>query len=90
MSKKEFNGGSTSYYTVEVAKPASLGAPYEAECLDIIEALEMSFIEGEAFKAIWRSCASRSLGKSKKRQTALYDAEKVVFYAKRMVRKARG
>lgn len=86
----EYTGKSVSYYQVEITNPTTPGrSPYTAECNDIIEALGMSFAEGNAFKAIWRMCAARS-GKSKRGYTdSLYDAEKVVFFGERMVALAR-
>lgn len=83
---KEYTGGSVSYYSVEVANPTTEGrAPYIAECNDLIEALGMNYAEGNAFKAIWRRCAAR-MGKSKDGyKDGLYDAEKVVFFGKRLV-----
>lgn len=79
-------GGSSSYYVVRVEQPTSLGAPYDAECNDIIEALGMNFAEGNAFKALWRAAASRSLAIQKSNyEGALYDAEKVVFFGQRLV-----
>lgn len=87
----EYTGGSVSYYKVQVAVPLSGGAPYVAECNDIIEALGMNYAEGNAFKAIWRMCAARTLGKQKKGYTdGLYDAEKVAFFGARMVEQQRG
>lgn len=84
--KPEYTGGSVSYYKVHVATPTSGGAAYDAECNDIIEALGMNYAEGNAFKAIWRRCAAKSLGKSKAGyKDGLYDAEKVVFFGERMV-----
>ena len=85
----EYTGGSVSYYTVTVEKPTILPKPYTVECNDIIEALEMTFAEGNAFKAIWRLCAAR-LGKAKDGyRDGLYDAEKVVFFGRRMVEQAK-
>lgn len=82
----EYTGGSVSYYRVQVAVPLSGGAPYVAECNDIIEALGMTYAEGNAFKAIWRLCAARTLGVKKRGYTdGLYDAEKVEFFGARMV-----
>ena len=83
---EEYTGGSVSYYTVHIAKPTTEGVdPYDAECNDIIEALEMNYAEGNAFKAIWRRCAARK-GKAKRGYTdGRYDAEKVVFFGQRMV-----
>ena len=83
----EYTGGSTTYYQVEISHPINEEArPYTAECQDIIDALGMTFNEGNAFKALWRRCAARTLGKSKRGYTdGLYDAEKVVFYGERLV-----
>jgi len=85
-AKPEFTGKDVNYYIVEVPDPKRL-APYTAECEDIIEALGMTFAEGCAFKALWRSCAARTLGKQKKGQdeAGVYDAEKVEYYGARMV-----
>jgi hypothetical protein len=82
----EYTGGSVSYYQVKVTAPTSGGDVYTAECNDIIEALGMNYAEGNAFKAIWRRCAARTLGKAKAGyKDGLYDAEKVVFFGQRMV-----
>ena len=85
----EHTGGPVGYYTVHVQHPTSLSQPYDAECNDIIEALDMNFAEGEAFKAIWRKAASRALGKSKSGDTALYNAEKVEWMGHRLVEQER-
>ena len=85
-SDSEYTGGSVSYYKISIAAPLSGNAPYVAECNDIIEALGMNYAEGNAFKAIWRMCAARTLGVKKRGYTdGLYDAEKVVFFGTRMV-----
>lgn len=81
----EKSGGPVGYYLVNVTNPNQGDAPYMAECGDIIEALGMDFNEGTAFKALWRGAAARTLGKQKKGNDALYDAEKVRFYGGRMV-----
>ena len=83
----EYTGGETNYYKVRIDKPTSDSlAPYTAECNDIIEALDMNFAEGEAFKAIWRRSAARTLGKTKGNYTdGKYDAEKVHFFGGRLV-----
>lgn len=83
----EYTGGSVSYYSVKVTNPTTPGkAPYEAECNDIIEALGMNYAEGNAFKALWRRCAARTLGKSKAGyRDGKYDAEKVEFFGRRLV-----
>lgn len=84
--ESEYTGSSVSYYTVLVSDPMSGNDPYMAECGDIIEALGMDFNEGNAFKAIWRRCAARTLGKAKKGYTdGVYDAEKVVYFGERML-----
>ena len=85
-SDSEYTGGSVSYYKISIAAPLSGNAPYVAECNDIIEALGMNYAEGNAFKAIWRMCAARTLGVKKRGYTdGLYDAEKVEFFGARMV-----
>lgn len=85
-TEAEYTGGSVSYYSVCVQDPASGSVPYIAECSDLIEALGMDFNEGNAFKAIWRKCAARTLGKAKLGyKDGLYDAEKVVYFGERMV-----
>lgn len=82
-------GGKSDYYLVHVNVPArATSQPYTAECLDLIEALGMTFNEGEAFKALWRGAAARK-GNGKPGATALYDAEKVAFYGGRMVAQAK-
>ena len=82
--KEEYTGGSSSYYVTWVKNPTSVGKPYNAECNDIIESLEMTPAEANIFKAIWRKSAAR-LGKKKKGNSAIYDAEKCVFFAARML-----
>lgn len=87
--KVEYTGGPTTYYTVRVTHPNQVTEPYDAECLDIINALGMDFNEGEAFKAIWRRCAARKLGIKKKGHSDLYDCEKAAFYTNLMLEIAR-
>jgi hypothetical protein len=62
--------------------------PYQAECEDIILALGMTFDEGCLFKALWRSAAARQ-GNGKPGHKAIYDAEKMVHYAGRILRHTR-
>lgn len=51
----EYTGGSVSYYTASVTHPINEAAdPYDAECIDIIDALQMTPNEANAFKALWR------------------------------------
>lgn len=75
------SGGFVNYYLVQVLHPQRVEQPpYQAECEDIIRALNMTFDEGCEFKAIWRTAAAR-LGNGKPGQKELYDAEKRVHYA---------
>lgn len=84
-STPEYTGGSASYYKVRVTNPTSGGSAYTAECNDVIEALDMNYAEGNAFKALWRMCAARQ-GKAKRGYTdGVYDAEKVVFFGERLI-----
>jgi hypothetical protein len=78
-------GGSSDYYKVYItgADTTSGGNGYMAECNDIIEALNMNYAEGNAFKAIWRIAAARK-GNGKPGTTALYDSEKVEFFGHRL------
>ena len=83
---REYTGGKVNYYEVQIESPTHEGRePYIAECNDIIEALDMSFAEGEAFKAIWRGAAARKNLAKRGYTDGLYDAEKVAFYGGRMV-----
>lgn len=75
------------YYQVEIKHPIALH-PYMAECADIIEALDMTFNEGEAFKAIWRMAAARQ-GRGKPGNKAQYDADKVEHYGHRIAEQTR-
>lgn len=86
-----YTGGSSDYYKVEVKDTTSGGAPYMAECNDIIEALGMNFAEGNAFKALWRRAAHRTLGvkKAGAKDDGLYDAEKVKFFGERLVEQSK-
>ena len=89
----EYNGGSSDYYQVEITSTTTEGRPaYIAECNDIIEALGMNFAEGNAFKALWRRAAQRTLGKRKAgaKDDGLYDAQKVEFFGARMVAQSKG
>lgn len=86
---EEHTGGSSSYYVVAITKPTTPdNPPYVAECNDIIEALGMTFAEGNNFKATWRTAAARQ-GKKKKGNNAVYDAEKCFFFSNRMLVKAK-
>lgn len=86
LSKQEaeHTGGSVNYYKVHVAHPTTLPEAYDAEANDIIESLGLTFAEGNLFKAIWRMAADRN-GKKKKGNNSVYDAEKLVFFAERVL-----
>lgn len=87
---REYTGLSVSYYQVPITSPTTEGrTPYVAECNDIIEALGMSFAEGNVFKAVWRMCAARQGKQKDGYRDALYDAEKIVFFGQRMVAQLR-
>lgn len=76
MANKKLTGGSSDYYKVKVDNPTSPEVePYIAECNDIIEALNLSFAEGNIVKAIWRIAKNR-MGEGKLGVSNLYDAEK--------------
>ena len=90
VTTEEYTGKSVNYYKVEITNPTTAQEKYVAECNDIIEALKMNYAEGNAFKAIWRRCAARNLGKTKKGYgSGLYDAEKGVFFAERILIQAK-
>lgn len=76
----KLTGGNTNYYLVRVNKPKRLPT-YDAECEDIIRVLKMTFSEGCAFKAIWRSAAARlGNGKPGSDKFGIYDGEKIQHY----------
>lgn len=82
----KLTGGKTNYYIVKVKRPQrEEQAPYQAECEDIIQALNMTFDEGCEFKAIWRTAAARQAN-GKPGHDALYDAQKRVHYATRSLK----
>ena len=82
-STPKLTGSLVNYYLVTVSHPQrEEQIPYQAECEDIIQALEMTFDEGCMFKALWRSANARR-GNGKPDHKMLYDAEKILHYAKR-------
>lgn len=88
-----YTGGSSDYYQVTITNTTTEGRPgYIAECNDIIEALGMNFAEGNAFKALWRRAAQRTLGlrKAGAKDDGLYDAQKVEFFGARLVAQSKG
>ena len=81
MSNK--SGGHVSYYSVDIGAPSKGGEPYRAEAIDVIAALDMTFAEGEALKAVWR-CAADRIGAHKDGNDTRRDAEKVAYYGEQM------
>lgn len=95
VTEKEFKGaptltgGKVNYYLVQVEHPQrEEQPPYQAECEDIIHALGMTFDEGCLFKALWRSVNARK-GNGKPGNLPVYDAEKMVHYANRILKAAK-
>lgn len=86
MSEPKLTGGFVNYYLAKVDNPQRIEQdPYQAECEDIIRALNMTFDEGCIFKALWRTAAAR-MGNGKPGTKALYDAEKMVHYSNAILR----
>lgn len=83
INSAQSSGGNNDYYVLNVANPKRLD-PYIAECEDLIETMQMTFQEGEAFKAIWRKCMLR-LGFGKPDDSELRNAEKVKHFGQRML-----
>ena len=79
----ENSGGKCSYYEVDIANPVHQPRVYRAECIDLIESLELTPHEANVFKCIWRKAAERQ-GKGKEGNNALRDAEKILFFANRI------
>jgi len=88
-SMTKLTGGQVNYYLVQISHPRrDTQSAYQAECEDIISALNMTFDEGCLFKALWRSAAARK-GNGKPGHSAVYDAEKMVHYANQILRELR-
>ena len=89
MAASDLTGGFNNYYIVMVEHPQRQEQPpYQAECEDIIEALQLNFDEGNLLKSIWRTAAAR-MDNGKKDHKELYDAEKQVHYSNRILRRAK-
>jgi hypothetical protein len=87
MSQSKLTGGRVNYYLVPISYPQREDQPpYQAECEDIIDALDLTPDEANIFKAIWRSARARQ-GTGKPDHKAVYDAEKMVHYANRRLRR---
>lgn len=85
--EKRASGLRNNYYLVQVPDPQREDQlPYQAECEDIIEALELNPDEANIFKEIWRSANGRKMN-GKPGHSAVYGAEKIVHYAGRILRR---
>jgi hypothetical protein len=82
-NKQTSSGGDNDYWVAEIKNPKRL-EPYKAECEDLIEHFQMTFQEGEAFKALWRKGQLR-IGNGKPGDTLIRNSEKVEHFGKRMV-----
>lgn len=80
---EEDSGGSCKYYRVVINCPVHAFAPYIAECMDIVDALEMTPNEANIFGEIWRTAAARQ-GNKKKGHTPMRAADKIKFHADRI------
>jgi hypothetical protein len=80
---EQSSGGDNTYWVATVDNPKRLD-PYKAECEDLIELFQMTFQEGEAFKALWRKGQLR-IGNGKPGDTLLRNSEKAYHYSGRMV-----
>lgn len=80
---QDSSGGDNDYWIATITHPKRL-VPYDAECEDLIEHFQMTFQEGEAFKALWRKGQSR-IGNGKPGDTPFRNSEKVAHFGARMV-----
>lgn len=81
----ELTGGKVNYYLVKVDYPQRKEQPpYQAECEDLIEALDLKPDEANIFKEIWRSANARKAN-GKPGHSAKYGAEKIFHYAGRIL-----
>jgi hypothetical protein len=86
---EESSGLRVNYYLVQVRFPQREDQPaYQAECEDIIDALELTFDEANIFKEIWRTARQRQ-GFGKAGNTSVRAAEKMVHYSGRILKKAK-
>jgi hypothetical protein len=82
---EKVTGSDVSYYVMEIVSRSR--GTFQVEVEDIIEALDMRFAEGNSLKAIVRGAKLRQdLGKPG--SSKVYEAEKAVYYTKRMVARA--
>lgn len=87
-ANNKLTGLLNNYYLVFIEHPQrEEQPPYQAECEDIVEALEMNPDEANIFKEIWRGANARR-GNGKPYHTPLYGAEKIYHYAGRIHKRA--
>lgn len=85
----ENSGLFVNYYLVQVNHPQRPEqVPYQAECEDLIEALELNPDEANIFKEIWRTARQRQ-GTGKEGNNPIRAAEKCVHYSNRILRRAK-
>lgn len=82
-------GGSANYYKIRIDNPTTASMPYTAEINDIIEALGMTYAEGNVFKAVVRHALARQ-GRAKPGNTQMYEAQKALWFSLRLVAQAEG
>lgn len=81
--QENITGGNVNYYLINVPNPKKL-SPYVVEVEDIIEALNMEFAEGTILKSLIRLCKLKQ-GLGKPGSTQKYEAEKIKYYADRVL-----
>lgn len=86
-SKRQLTGGGlTSYYVVDVLHPQDPDSqPYQAEAEDLIEALDLSFDEGNILKELFRKANERK-GLIKPGTSQKRSAEKMYHSAGRILK----
>lgn len=82
-TKAQLTGDNVDYYLIPVHNPKRL-PPHVTEVEDIIEALGMNFAEGTLFKSLVRLTQLRN-SRGKPGSTPLYEAQKLVYYAARVM-----
>jgi hypothetical protein len=83
LSDEQTSGADNDYWVAQITNPKRL-EPCSVECDDLIELFQMSYQEGEAFKAHWRNGQLR-LGKGKPGDTHLRNAQKFNYYSGRQL-----
>ena len=80
---EQTSGADNDYWVAHIIDPKRL-EPCSVECDDLIELFQMSYQEGEAFKAHWRNGQLR-IGNGKPGDTHLRNAEKFTYYSGRQL-----